>query len=122
MTTALVKVPVRVPAVTYKRGSYVDRWGHSHPAIVVERSSYRKKVRRRKKTSKKWYSPKVHSGWRKSQTAVTRRKLVLEAHEGDLLSAARSMQALANVTQDSRTRELAVADARFLFKEYRRSR
>lgn len=121
MTTALVKIP----ATTYKRGAYVDRYGHKHPAKTIKREGYKKKVRRKRKgrtpKGKRWYAPKVHSGWEKTMPAGERRRLLLKAH-GNPLSAARSKQALANVTQDVETKELALADAKYFFEQHRRSK
>lgn len=68
----------------------------------------------------KWFHPKVHTGWDKDDPAKTRRRKVLKAHKGNELSAARSMQALANVTEDRPTAVAARADARFLFKCHRK--
>lgn len=116
MTTALV---------TYERKAFVDRFGHKHPAKLIKRRVGKKKARRKKRKTKKekrWYAPKVHSGWKKSQPAGKRRSLLLKAHKGNLLSAARSKQALANVTGDEETRVLALADARYFFREYEREK
>lgn len=121
MTTALVKVE----AVTYTRKAYVDCWGHKHPAVIVKREGYKKKVKRSRKRrtpkGKRWYAPKVRSGWSKDMPAAERRKLLLRAHKGNLLAAARSKQALANVTADEETRVLALADAKYFFKLYKRA-
>lgn len=114
--------------VTYTRGAFVDRWGHKHSAVTVKRrvpSGDKKKRKRRKKRAskeKRWYSPKVHSGWKKDMPAKKRRRLTLTAHEGSLLSAARSKQALANVTQDEETRVLALKDAQYFFEEHKKSK
>jgi len=113
--------------VTYERKAFVDRWGHKHPAVIVKRSAPKdaKKKRRRKKKSskeKKWYQPKVRSGWKKDMPARKRRRLLLKAHRGSLLSAARSKQSLANVTQDEETRVLALADAKYFFEEHKKSK
>ena len=119
MTTALV---------TYKRKAYVDRWGHKHPAMIVKRRTSadgkKKRKRRKKRTSKekRWYAPKVRSGWEKGMPAKKRRRLTLSAHKGSLLSAARSKQALANVTQDEETKVLALEDAQFFFREHKKSK
>lgn len=113
MTTALV---------TYERKAYVDRWGHKHPAKLIKRAAPKKKRKRRKRRTtkkEKWYDPKVRSGWKKDMPAKKRRRLLLKAHKGNLLAAARSKQALANVTEDEETRVLAQADARYFFELHR---
>ena len=119
MPTALV----RVPATTYTRGAYIDRWGHRHPSVKVSRAGYTKKTKRRKRRktpkSKRWYSPKTRTGWTKSAPVQTRRQKVLTAFTGDELAAARSMQSLANVTQDPVTKVEASKDAKYFLQEYK---
>ncbi len=65
MSTSVVKVP----ATTYTRSAYVDRWGHRHPASRISKAGYTRKAgrRKRKKTTKsdRWYQPKVEMDWRK---------------------------------------------------------
>ncbi len=68
-----------------------------------------------RKKKVKWYKPKVHSGWHKSQSPVYRRRLVKAKHK-TYLSSARSMQALANVSKDSATKRMASADAKYFYK------
>ena len=83
-------------------------------------SKKRKKRRSSKGKKQRWFHPKVRSGWSKSQPEAERRRLLLKAHHGNALAAARSKQALANVTQDRETRILAQADARYFFEWYRK--
>lgn len=45
--------------------------------------------------------------------------MVLDAHGRDTLSAARGMQALANVTTDKVTKKQARADAMFFYNKYK---
>lgn len=52
--------------------------------------------------------------------AATRRKVLVEAHNGDVLAAARSIQALGNVSKDLDTRRKAQRDAEVLYTRYRR--
>ncbi len=68
----------------------------------------------------RWYHPTVHTGWKKSDPATTRRRRALAAHKGDRLAAGRSLQALANVTTDKRTSELAATDARYFFRMHKK--
>jgi len=118
MAKALVKVPAIFPA-----GGLLSI---RHSTEFTRREEPKKKVKRKKrrkaKGKKRWFSSKVESGWKKTQPAGTRRRLLLKAHKGSLLSAARSKQALANVTQDEETKEIALADARFFFEEHRKSK
>ena len=72
-----------------------------------------------RKNKKKWFKPGISSGWKKDMPPKERRELVLEAHGGDYLSAARSKQALANVTKDPATKRAAQADAEYFLKMYR---
>lgn len=70
---------------------------------------------------KKWFEPKKHTGWKKSQSAPTRRRKLLAAADkrktlhNRYLEAGRKAQALANVTKDSATRRAANADANYFF-------
>lgn len=76
-------------------------------------------TRRRKTTHRR---SATRSGWSKTKPAGERRKAVLRAHKGNLLSSARSKQALANVTKDAQTKRLAQADATYFYREYRKSK
>lgn len=103
--------------------------------IKVTRKSYvRKKGTRVKSTtyqtedkgkpgktpeSEKWYEHGVEMNWRKDDPAETRRANALEAHKGDELATARALQALANVTTDTETANLAKADADYFFARRR---
>jgi hypothetical protein len=66
--------------------------------------------------SEKFYHPKVEMHWHKDQSAAVRRAHALTAHNGNTLSTARALQALANVTTDAATAALAKADADYFFK------
>ena len=72
----------------------------------------------------KWYkvagSKSKHTGWKKSYPAKKRRALALKGHKS-ALSAARALQALANVTQDESTEKAAQADAKYFYREHKRS-
>jgi hypothetical protein len=63
----------------------------------------------------KFFNPKVHTGWHKTQSATYRRRLVLSAHKNDYLAAGRAMLALSNTTQDKQTARLAKADSKYFF-------
>ena len=70
--------------------------------------------------TEKWYKPSSEdTGWKKTLPMNTRRKVMLKAHKGNALSAARSLQALANVTTDKETRRTAESDAKYLFRQHR---
>ncbi len=104
--------------LTVKRKSYTRADG-TH----VKGSTFKIKDRGAKgKTpkSKKWYSPKVHSGWSKTLSQKVRIAKVVKAHGGSLLASARSLMALANVTTDIATRQLARKDATSLYNRYAR--
>jgi len=72
---------------------------------------------------KKWFKPKEHTGWRKTQSPATRRRKLLAAADkrkslhNRYLEAGRKAQALANVTKDSATRRTATADANYFFRK-----
>ena len=72
---------------------------------------------------KKWFNPKKHSGWKKTQKPTTRRLKLLAATDKRspikkrYLSAGRKALALSNVTKDKTTERLAKADAKYFFKK-----
>jgi hypothetical protein len=66
---------------------------------------------------KKWYVPQTkHTGWSKRDPAEVRRRKMLAAHKHDKLATARSLQALSNITQDDKTKELAAQDSRYFYR------
>ena len=73
------------------------------------------------KRKEKWFKPEKHRGWRKSQSATTRRRKLLGSTDkrkslrDRYVEAGRAIQALANVTKDKRTAELARRDANYFF-------
>lgn len=69
----------------------------------------------KKKKVVKWYKPKVHSGWHKTQSPTYRRRLALKAHKSNYLATARSLQALSNTTTDKQTKVLSKRDANYFF-------
>jgi len=103
---------LKIPAKTFRRRG----------KLVHRRAYLRSDVGKPGRTpiSERWYHPKVETGWEKDMPAEERRKLMLDAHGGDYLAAARALQALANVTQDRTTRARAAADARYFYLEYRK--
>jgi len=87
-----------------------------------------KKNGRLEKMRKQWFQkaiknkpPNTLGGWNKNQTPSTRRRLALQSRPRNwtlkhrYLSAARALQALANVTKDRRTKVIARMDARYFF-------
>jgi len=113
---------LRILGTTYKRKAYTDRFGHKHPAGVVHRKGYLTKDRGapgRTPKSRRWYKPTTEMGWRKDMPAEERRELALDAHGGDLLSTARALLALSNVTTSEETKRLARSDADYFFRQYR---
>ena len=103
---------LRVKATTYRRGGkLVHRRGYATPD---------KGRKGRTPKGEQWFEPSVESGWRKNMSASERRSLVLQAHGGDILAAARAMNALANVTTDSATKTAARADAKYFYALYRK--
>ena len=55
-------------------------------------------------------------GWRKSMPQRDRIRTALNARNGNVLAAARALNALANVTSDPDTKRKARADASYLYK------
>lgn len=62
-------------------------------------------------SKEKWFNPRDTIGWHKSKPQATRLRLAVQGKDGDVLAAARALQALANVTQDADTKQKAAADA-----------
>lgn len=72
------------------------------------------------KRKKKWFSTKTEdTGWHKNMRPDKRRALMLKAHGGSYYSAGQAMLGLANVTEDSETKEAAEADMHYFFDKYR---
>lgn len=69
--------------------------------------------------SERWYRHNIDTGWQKDMPADTRRALMLKAHGGDNLAAARAMLALHNVTTDKGTKRSAQDDADYFFRAHR---
>ena len=80
-------------------------------------------TKRRKGSPKRWFHPKIHSGWDKRMETEERRALMLKAHKGNYLATARALQALANVNSgprgDSGTNYVAGIDARYFFRAHK---
>ena len=68
------------------------------------------------KKVKKWFEAGESTGWSKHDKPDVRRRKVLRSKHGDELSAARSLQALSNVTRDSATKRLAQQDANYFYR------
>lgn len=69
-----------------------------------------------------WFKPKNHSGWKKNDPTIKRRKKVLEYTDkrknihDRLVQAGRKLLALANVTMDGETKIKAKEDSQYFFK------
>ena len=78
--------------------------------------------------ARKWFKPKGHTGWKKTQKASYRRKLVLLSTDkrktlrSRYVEAGRKMLALANVTQDPETKKKALSDAKYFFNRVKMSK
>lgn len=71
----------------------------------------------------KFYNPKISdTGWHKDLSAGRRRSLMLKAHKGNYLTAAKALQALSNVTRDPGTKKAARADAKYFYDMHRKTR
>lgn len=107
----------------YKRKPYRRKSGVKVKGAKVKGSTFKIKDKGnpgRTPKSKQFFHPKVHMLWRKTQSAITRRRLALKAHGGDYLATARALQALSNVTTDRETKQKAYADARYFFAKHSR--
>ena len=83
--------------------------------------------------AKKWFQkavkakpPDTLGGWHKTLPASTRRRRALSSRprnwstERKYRSAGRALNALANVTRDKHTKQIARADARYFFSKIKR--
>ena len=98
------------------RKSYVRKDG----TVVKGTTYYTKDKGESGKTpeSEKWYQHNVEMNWHKDLPAAVRRANALKAHKGDELATARALQALANVTTDAETAQLAKTDADYFFSKH----
>jgi len=75
-----------------------------------------------RKGATRWYAAGAKTGWRKEDSSEKRRRTVLRSRRGNVLAAARSLQALSNVTKDPTTKRLARSDALYFFGKYKRKK
>jgi butyrate kinase len=117
-TTAVVKVESK----PYKRDAYIANFGSlsTRVAVAASKKKVKRKHRRRTPQSKRFFHPLVKMGWHKNLLAKVRRQLAFKAHNFDELATADSLQELANVTQDTKTKEIASLDARYFFRLHKR--
>jgi hypothetical protein len=73
------------------------------------------------KISKYWFHPGETIGWHKSKPQAARLRLAVQGKHGDVLAAARALQALANVTKDAGTKRAAAADAKVLYARHKKT-
>ena len=72
-----------------------------------------------KKKTVKWFEKGDPTGWQKGDTQAQRRRVALASHKGNLLSTARSLMALSNITKDKLTARLARQDANYFYALYK---
>lgn len=99
--------------ITVHRKAYIRKDG-----TRVAASNFKVKDRGRKRATplnQRGYEPKTGMNWHKNLPASTRRRRAVSSHKGDVLAAARALQALANVTTDRGTAAAARQDAKALF-------
>ena len=117
---------LRISKRGYHRKGYRRKDGTYVKPTHVSRTTYLAKGRGKKgrtPKNKQWFNPKDHTGWSKIQPATTRRRKLLAATDkrksmhDRYVEAGRKAQALANVTVDKRTKELASLDARYFFRK-----
>lgn len=71
----------------------------------------------------RWFDPKTHTGWEKTQEPSARRSKLLQATDEKMsmhdryVRAGRMIQELANVTTDEATKQEARADAQYFFQK-----
>lgn len=74
------------------------------------------------KKTERWFQPGKSLGWEKDMSQTQRRKVALASRKGNLLSTARALQSLSNVTKDAETARKARADAKYFYDQYRRKK
>ncbi len=110
---------ITIRRIGYKRRGYTREDGTMVASARVPSVTFKtedKGAPGRTPNEDRWYHPKVKMNWHKADTAETRRRNALKAHQGDVLATARALVALSNVTTDRPTEQLARTDARVLFK------
>jgi len=106
----------------YRRKGYRRRDGTYVKPARVKATSYRAIDRGkpgRTPKGERWFNPETRTGWRKDMPQEERLRRL---HKGgvDDLTAARRVQALANVTTDRETKAKARADAKILFERHKK--
>ena len=81
-----------------------------------------KKVMTVAERKERWFAPGKKLNWRKDEKQSTRIRKTLASRDGNILAAARALNALANVTKDATTRRLARSDAQKLFARYKKQK
>ena len=76
------------------------------------------KIQRRNKT--KWFKPGKKLNWKKDLPQSVRISRALKSRNGNVLKTAKALQALANVTEDTATKQKAMWDAKKLFEMYKK--
>jgi hypothetical protein len=77
--------------------------------------------------SEKFFEPKRHTGWEKTQEPATRRSMLLNATDKNrtvhdrYVEAGRMIQELANVTTDEETKTKAKEDADYFFEKAKKT-
>ncbi len=115
MTQLLVK------RKSYHRKGYTRKDGTRVAPADVPSASFKVRDRGaegRTPESKRFFRPKVHTGWRADMAASKRRGKVLKAHVGSLLASGRAMIALSNVQKriNPEVSHTAYVDAMYFFR------
>ena len=66
----------------------------------------------------KWYHKGKSLGWSKDDGQIKRRRAALASRRGNYLKAARALQSLSNISQDSDTARKSRADALYFFRKH----
>ncbi len=112
-------------ALTVKRKGYYAKRGGKR--VRVPKTTFKIKDRGkpgRTPKSEHWFRPEIETGWLKTDPQAVRIKNLVKSHKGDLLAAARSAQALANVQKriNPSVARKARSDAKALFRAYKKSK
>jgi len=78
--------------------------------------------RKRGRQVTRFFHPIKPLGWQKDLPQKRRLAIAVKSRSGDTLAAGRALQAMANVTRDTQTRQRASEDAKILFIRHTRGR
>ena len=74
----------------------------------------------KKKSAEKWFEAGKPLNWHKGDSQTARRRNALKARKGNLLTTAKALMALSNVTTDPETKRKARAESLYFYARNKR--